>query len=230
MLSAQEAAVPQASPAQQPQVRVNYLNVCTPSEAEKAEIVAALKRVPTKPTFAEDFEVSRGRSSMDDSALVAGMGAQMSDKASVSRWVRIRKEFPDKAAFSNAQYSFSVGESRVAETLVFRVRDPKDLMQISITDSVDAPGDPAQVAGMNTPAERIRIERFGKSSVVLARCKDVDQSSYEPVFHSASLLLSTYRGVLGVAKTVPQDLARVPGGGPQATAKPITKKSATKKK
>lgn len=217
----------QTSPTQQPQVRVNYLNVCTPSDAERTEIAAALKRIPLKPSFADDFEVSRGRSRMSESSMAAGVGAQMSnDKPSVSRWVRVRKEFPEQAQFSNAQYSFSVGESRVTETLVFRVRDPKDLMQISISETVNATGDPAQVAGMNLPADRVRIERFGKSSIVLARCKDVDQSAYEPLFQNATTVLSSYRRLLGVAKMVPADLARVAG----ASASPATPPRRSSKK
>lgn len=201
-------------PAQQPQVRVNYLNVCTPSAADQQEISSALKLVPAKPRFASDFEVSRGRTSMDESSVAAGIGAQMSDTPSVSRWVRIRRDFPSQSPFLTAQYSFSVGDSRVTETLVFRLRDPKDLLQISISDTVNAPADASQVAGMNTPPDRIRIERFGKGSVVLARCKEADQSQYEPLFQNAAALLSTYRSALNVHKTVVSDLAKVPASSP----------------
>ena len=52
--------------------------------------------------------------------------------------VRVRREFPDSGVFSNVQYSFSVDASNMIEVLVLRVRDPKDLMQISIEDSASA--------------------------------------------------------------------------------------------
>ena len=194
---------------QQPQVKVNYLNVCTPAEADQKEITGALAKVPARPQFATDFEVARGRSTMDATSIIAGAGAQMEDgKPAASRWVRIRREYPASSALSNAQYSFSTSEGRVSETLVFRVRDPKDLLQISLSTSVAAPTDPAQAAGTDTPPDRIRIERFGKSSIVLARCKDADQSSYEPLFKSAAALFSAYRKALDTAKIVPVDLAK----------------------
>lgn len=213
---------------QQPQVKVNYLNVCTPPEADRKEISAALAKVPTRPQFATDFEVARGRSTMDASSIIAGAGAQMQDsKPAVSRWVRIRREFPAGSAFSNTQYSFSTSEGRVSETLVFRVSDPKDLLQISLSTSVNAPSEPAQAAGTDTQPDRIRIERFGKSSIVLARCKDADQSSYEPLFKSAANLFRSYRRALDTAKIVPVDLAKT------AAVAPASGKSsadATKKK
>ena len=41
----------------QPQVKVNMLNVCSPSADDQKEISAALARVPKQPLFAQDFEV-----------------------------------------------------------------------------------------------------------------------------------------------------------------------------
>jgi hypothetical protein len=76
--------------------------------------------------------------------------------------------------------------------------------------------------GANTPANRIRLERFGKPSVALARCQAADggpapdQSAYEPLFRSASQVLGTYRGLLGVKSVVPEELAKI--GGTQKTA------------
>jgi hypothetical protein len=70
---------------------------------------------------------------------------------------------------------------------------------------------------VNTPASRVRLERFGKSSVALARCLGVeggpvpDQTAYEPLFRSASEVLANYRGLLGVKKTVPEELAKITG-------------------
>jgi hypothetical protein len=77
----------------------------------------------------------------------------------------------------------------------------------------------------NTPASRIRLERFGKSSIALARCAGSengpppDQSAYEPLFHAASEVLANYRGLLGVRHTVPAELAQIPGAQPKAKPK-----------
>jgi hypothetical protein len=202
-------AVGQQAPAT-PQVKVNYLNVCAPSEADYQEIASALGRIPARPRFATDFEVSRGRSSLSENLLAAGEGAKMNtDAPAVSRWVRVRKEFPEQSKFTNAQYSFSVTENHVVETLVFRSRETKDLLQVSLSDTVNA-SEPATVVRGDTPADRIRIERFGKSSLVVARCKDSDQSKYEPLFQQASSLLAAYRKSLAVRNIVPADLAKVP--------------------
>lgn len=206
----------------QPKVKVNYLNVCAPSDAERSEIASALGKLPLKPVFAADFEVSRGRSSLTENLLAAGEGAQMKDEAPVlSRWVRVRKEFPEQSKFTNAQYSFSVTESHVVETLVFRSRETKELLQVSLSDTVDSM-EPEKVARGDAAADRIRIERFGKTSLVLSRCKDSDQSKYEPLFRQASSLLALYRKSLGVASIVPADLAKVPSS--------TSRRSNTKKK
>ena len=45
---------------EQPQVKVNMLNVCTPSSEEQNQIAAALAKIPKQPLFGGDFEVSRG--------------------------------------------------------------------------------------------------------------------------------------------------------------------------
>jgi hypothetical protein len=198
------AGAQDAPAGQQPQVRINYLNVCTPSAEEQKEITAALARVPVKPGFAPDFEIARGRTTMPDAPL--------------STWVRVRHDFPDGAVFSNAQYSMSVDEQRIVETLVFHFHEPKDVLSISIEDGVSA-ATPAQVLAVDTPASRMRIERVGKGSIGLARCQGVDQSAYEPLFQSASQVLARYRDALGVRRTVPADLVRL-GVGKPGTKKP----------
>ena len=54
----------------------------------------------------------------------------------------------------------------MVETLIFHVRDPKDLMQVAIEeDNASSVTTPAAMLGTNTPAGRIKLERFGKSSV-----------------------------------------------------------------
>jgi hypothetical protein len=59
------------------------------------------------------------------------------------------------------------------------------------------------------------LERFGKASVVLARCSVVegnpatDQSLYEPIFRAASSIMERYREALGARRMVPGELARL---------------------
>src|SRR5437764_5434706 len=75
-----------------PPVRVNVLNVCTPSAEDQKQIAAALDRIPAKPKWGDDFEVARGRSSLAGGAVQleqAGASAPVS-----SDWARIRREFP----------------------------------------------------------------------------------------------------------------------------------------
>ncbi len=62
----------------------------------------------------------------------------MSDEPSVARYVRIRREFSVQALFSSVQYSFSNDGQNMIETLVLHVRDPKDLIQVSMEDSASA--------------------------------------------------------------------------------------------
>src|SRR5579864_3211979 len=221
-LSAQELPAQQ-----QPQVKVNVLNVCTPSAEEQKEISAALSRVPKQPLFSQDFEVARGRSSLAESPgfLQAGQSAQLSDEPSVANWVRLRREFSMQAPFSTVQYSFSNDGKNMVETLVLHVRDPKDLVQLSIEDSASAVTTPAAMLGTSTPASRIKLERFGKSSVVLARCSGSeggpppDQSAYEPLFSSASSIMSNYRTVLNARRVVPDELSRVAAAATKASGK-----------
>jgi hypothetical protein len=228
MCSAQEAS---ASP--KPQVKVNVLNVCAPSADEQKEIAAALSRIPAKPSFGKDFEVDRGRSVLDPSAnplMAAGTAVPMTAETASADFVRIRHDFAGQAFFSTVQYSFSRDRQQMVETLVFRAREPKDLLQISIEDSASSVTTAAVMLGAETPANRIRLERFGKSSVVLARCTGEgdspapDQSAYAPLFSSASAVLTNYRGVLRAKTRVPAELMLVTGdgGSKPAAKKPVT--------
>jgi hypothetical protein len=203
-------------PVAQPQVKVNMLNVCTPSAEEQKEIAGALARIPRQPLFAPDFEVSRGRSTLSDmpNFLQPGQGSHVSNEPSVASYVRIRHEFAVQALFSSVQYSFSSDGRNMVETLVLHVRDPKDLIQVSLEDSASAVTSPENMLAANTPTSRIRLERFGKSSVALARClasegPAPDQTAYEPLFRTASDVLANYRNLLGVKRTVPEELAKV---------------------
>ena len=202
---------------QSPQVKVNMLNVCMPSSEEQNEIAAALAKIQKQPLFDPDFEVSRGRSTLSDmpAMLEAGQAGHVAGEPSIASYVRIRREFSVQAMFSSVQYSFSNDGVNMIETLVLRVRDPKDLMQVSLEDSASAVTSSATMLTANTPAMRVRLERFGKPSVALARCQDTvmgpppNQSAYEPLFGSASEVLTNYRGLLGVKKVVPEELAKI---------------------
>ena len=199
-----------------PQVKVNFLNVCAPSESDKGEILAALNRLPETPRFNSDFEVARGRTTTPVDAVSVSPGAKPSGPPETSRWIRIRNEFVDSSPYLNAQYAFSVSEGKAEEALIFRLREPKDVMQVSISDEVEALVNPAQVVSARTPADRIRLERFGKSSVVLARCPGADQSAYEPLFQKASEVLNIYREQLGAKAVVAQDLLKTAERTPPA--------------
>lgn len=189
------AQAPQQPKSDDMRVRINYMNVCSPSDADKKEIVSALERIPTAPSFGPEFEIARGRSAAPD--------------APIASWVRVRREFPAGAPLTNAQYSFSLDAKDIIETVVLRWREPKDVMQVSIEDSVSAVASPATVVSTDTPASRIRIERFGKSSLGLSRCTEADQTAYESVFAAANRVMSLYRTALGVRQSVPQELARL---------------------
>jgi hypothetical protein len=208
-----------------PQVKVNVLNVCSPSPAEQQEISSALARIPKRPSFSPDFEVDRGRSVLDPNAnpimgMANGTGpAANSSEQALAEFVRIRRDFPNGETFSTAQYSFSRDKQQMVETLVFRLREAKDLLEISIESSASSVTTAAAMLTAATPAGRIKLERFGKSSVVLARCSGSnggpapDQSAYESLFASASSILSDYRGVLDARKLIPAELARISGTG-----------------
>jgi len=231
VLAQEPASNPQSN---QPQVKVNMLNVCSPSAEEQKEIAAALARVPKEPLFGSDFEVSRGVSTLSDmpSFLSAGQNTHAAGEPSVAKYVRMRREFAVQALFARVQYSFSNDGQNMVETLVLHVRDPKDLIQVSIEDSASSVTSSEAMLGSNSPASRIRLERFGKSSVALARCLAAeggpapDQSAYEPLFRSASEVLANYRNRLGVKVVVPEELAKIGGESKtKVTVKPTSKMS-----
>jgi hypothetical protein len=202
------------------------LNVCSPSAEEQKEIAAALARVPKQPLFGSDFEVTRGRSTLTDmpSFMKAGEGGHVAGEPSVASYVRIRREFSVQALFASVQYSFSNDGQNMVETLVLHVRDPKDLIMVSLEDSASSVTSSAAMLASNTPASRVRLERFGKSSVALARClgqegsPPPDQSAYEPLFRGASEVLSNYRNLLDVKKIVPEELAQIAESKPKPPA------------
>jgi hypothetical protein len=226
-------------PAAQPKVKVNMLNVCTPSADEQKEIAAALAKVPKQPLFGTDFEVDRGQTSLDQPVgfLQPAANTQISPDRDTAAWVRIRHEFSVQALFSTVQYSFSQDARNMVETVMFRVREPKDLLQLTIEDSASSVTLPEAMLATSTPVSRVKLERFGKSSIVLSRCTATegnpapDQSALEPLFQSASGLVSNYRRLLAAQQIVPDELAKVTATGARhkAAAKAAKKPPAKRK-
>jgi hypothetical protein len=220
-----------AQKSQQPKVKVNLLNVCAPSADEQHEIASALARIPEQAAFSQDCEIDRGRSLLDQtpSFMQTGQSAPPAE-AGTADWVRIRHDYAGQGFFATVQYSFSQDANSMIETLVFRVRDPKDLLEVAIEDSASAVTTPANMLAADTPVSRVKLERFGKSSIVLARCSGTenspppDQSAYEPLFQRASAVMNNYRGLLQVRQTVPEELARIAAGSgklPVKARKPV---------
>lgn len=174
-------------------VTINYLNVCAPSDAEAQQIASALARIPRKPAVASDFEISHGRLRVKETGI--------------SHYVRLRRDL-DGGPFLNVQYSISADEKNIDETLSFRSRDARDVLQVSIEDRVSSSAAlPGVVVGANTPATHVNVERFGKPSLGLARCVEGDQTAYQKIFDEASAVLQHYREDLGLRSTFKSDIA-----------------------
>ncbi len=205
LAAAQNPPAPSAAPGQPP-VRVNVVNVCNPPAEEQKDLAATLARLPAKPAFAADFEIARGRSTGSERA--------------VSNWVRVRREFGAQSAFTSVQYSFTTDATNTFESLVFRPRDTSELVQVVLEVKVTA-GSPAAVLAADTPVTRVRIERLGKPSRGIARCAEVDQAAYAPIFATASEVVARYRTAMRLRQLVPAELARL---GVGTVAKAAAKK------
>jgi hypothetical protein len=205
-----------------PEVRVNMLNVCTPSEAEQQEIKAALAKIPARVSFQPDFEISRGRTTMENAAS--------------ARYLRLRRELDPKTGFSTAQYSISTDAEKTTETLVMKLANPKDLLMITLEDRVTAGAPASSLLDVDTPVSRISLERFGKPGLVLAHCENVDQSTYAPIFAEGSKLFAAYRKSLGLRGAFRSDLTWLvsrskfdaPKGAKQDASKPDAAKREAK--
>ena len=203
------AQQPEPSPAQtpeKPQVKINLMNVCTPGKEDQEVISKALGVVPAKPAFDADFEISRGHTTLKD--------------APDSRFVRLRRDFVSESPLMTAQYSMSTDANNTIETLVLRMRDPKEFLEIVMEDRVTAgAAAPTTVLSTDTPPSRVRIERLGKSAAGLTRCQEIDQSAYEATFRRASEIMAEYRAALGLRTTFRSDIAwlnpKSGGSGPQ---------------
>ena len=179
-------------------VTINYLNVCAPSDAEAQQISAALGRIPRKPLLAADFEISHGRSRVKETG--------------VAHYVRLRRDMEGASPFLSVQYSVSEDEKNIDETLSFRSRDARDVLQVSIEDRVSASAaQPGEVVASNTPASHVNVERFGKPSLGLARCAEGGQSAYQKIFDAASAALQRYREEMGIRTTFHRDFAWLDG-------------------
>jgi hypothetical protein len=196
---------PKQPPSGQPQVKLNILNVCTPSADEQAEIRNAFAKVTAKPVFSRDFEVSRGRVTLKDSPD--------------AKFVRFRRDMAPESTLLAAQYSMSTDDSSTVETLVLRMRDPKEFHELSLEDRVSAgAASPISLLGVDTPVSRIRLERLSKSSIVLARCEEGDQSAYEPLFRQASEIMAQYRKALELGTMLRNDIVWISGSAAPGTA------------
>jgi hypothetical protein len=181
---------------EKPKVQLNVMNVCTPNAAEQAELSAALAKLSERPAFGPDFEVARGRTTAPEGVV---------------DWVRLRREYARDPVLTNVQFLLSAGGNRVDEKLVFHARASHtgEPLQISLEHEADG-ATAAQVLAAETRPNRIRLERFGSPSLVLARCTQVDQSAYEPLFRLAAERFAAYRSALRVRTVVAAELASLP--------------------
>jgi hypothetical protein len=184
---------------QNPPVKVNVLNVCTPNADEQQELKAALARLPKSPAFNADYEISRGVATVEEGKR--------------SKYVRLRREAKGDSPLETVQYSLSVDPENTIETLVFRGREVKDLLALSIEDKLSSSvSKPSTVLSADTPASHVRVERAGKTTVALARCENVDQSKYDAIFSQASSILSDYRRVLRLKSMLASDISWLSAG------------------
>jgi hypothetical protein len=201
----------------QPPIKVNVLNVCTPGTDEQAVLKSALTKAKGKPAFAGDFEIARGMATLKD--------------APPSKYVRLRRDMASQSQWLTAQYSISRDDKNTVETLVLRMRDPKDFHELSIEDRVSSEAaSPGAVLSSDTPAARIRVERLGKSSVALTHCEEVDQSAYAPLFSEASEIMAQYRKTLGLRTEFRDDVEWLAGARKPAASSGVQKKTVGQKK
>jgi len=184
---------------QNPPVKVNILNVCTPNAEDQQELKTALARLPKTPSFATDFEASHGVSTVEE-----GKSA---------KYVRLRRDFKNDSPLDTVQYSLSSDPENTIETLVFRGREVREMLALSIEDKLSTSASkPSVVIQSDTPASRVRVERSGKTTLSLARCEGVDQSQYEPIFAQASATLAEYRRLLRLRTLLASDISWLGSG------------------
>jgi hypothetical protein len=188
----------------EPKIQLSFVHSCRPEQKEVEQMQFMLKRVNERPSFATDFEISRGLETVTPDEDGKG-------PAILSPWVRIRREFPPKALLSSAQYSLSLEGRSASEVLALHLRDTDEALQILISTS--AVGSAKDMVQSDTPPSRVQVERFGKAALVLARCPNYDQSSYEPVFRTADEIMRKFRAAMAVRAIVPGEISRLPHSG-----------------
>lgn len=210
----------------QPKIQLSFVHSCRPGPDEVRQMQHVLKQVNERPHFSTDFEISRGVATVTPAeARAAGLAGKSAMVA--SPWVRIRREFPSKARLSDAQYSLSIEGRAVSEVLALHLRDTDEALQILISTS--AVGSASDMVNSDTPPGRVQVERFGKSALVLARCANYDQSSYEPVFRTAGEIMRKFRAAMAVKAVVPAEIARLPHARRAAGKKSGARRGAPKK-
>jgi hypothetical protein len=211
ILATSAAAIAQTAPQvpksdQNPPVKVNVLNVCTPNGDEQQQLRTALEHLPKAPSFASDYEIARGITTLEE-----GKSA---------KYVRLRREANSDSPLDTVQYSLSSDPASTIETLVFRGRNVKDLLALSIEDKLSTSvSKPSTVVESDTPASHLRLERAGKTTVALARCEGVDQSQYGPIFAQASSVLANYRRLLKIRTMLTSDVSWLNSGNAFSTPK-----------
>lgn len=190
-----------------PRFKVSFVNSCRPTQADVAEMRQLLQQFHTEPAFATDFEIARGVTTLTEAeARAAGVSTDAAGQPSL--WVRLHRDLPPASPLSGAQYSISLENHSVSEVLVLHLRNTEKAMQIVLSNTVT--GTPEQALHTLTPPDRLRVERYGKPSLILARCP-VDQSAYELLFTLGREVFETYRKTMGVERIVPAELERLPG-------------------
>jgi hypothetical protein len=188
---AQQESKPQ-QPSGQPPVKLNYINACSPSAEDQAQIKSAFAKVQARPAFSRDFEITRGRTVVKDAD---------------AKYVRLRRDMATESPLLAAQYSISADATSTVETLVLRSREEKEFHELALEDSASAgAASPAAMLKVNTPVSHVRVERIGKPSIVLSRCQETDQRAFEPLFRQATDIMAQYRKALGLG-TIRSDIA-----------------------
>ena len=177
---------------EKPKVQLNVMNVCTPNVAEQAQLAVALEQITLQPSFGPDFEVARGRTT--------GEG--------VSDWVRLRREFRRDPVLNNVQYLLTESGHRVQQKIVFHTKASLqgEALQVSLESETGEAAAAAQALSSPPPPARIRLERFGGPSLVLARCPQAEQSVYEPLFRTAGERFAAYFAALDVKRLATAEL------------------------
>ena len=114
-----------------------------------------------------DFEISRGVTTLTEAEARATGAPRGQRRHAVAVGANSQGVSREGAADGRAIFAERGGGS-ASEALALHLRDSREVLQILISDTVN--GSAAQVVKAATPPDRIRIERFGKGSIVLARC------------------------------------------------------------